>query len=67
MVLEHEDELIRQADVALYRAKQDGRGRFRLFEPEMDAEVQARQDSSGSCGTHSSEASSRFTTSRNST
>jgi diguanylate cyclase (GGDEF)-like protein len=40
---EHPDELIRQADVALYRAKQDGRGRFRLFEPEMDAEVRARR------------------------
>ncbi len=40
---EHADELIRRADMALYRAKQDGRGRFRLFEPAMDAEVRARQ------------------------
>ena len=29
--------LIRQADVALYRAKREGRGQFRFFEPEMDA------------------------------
>jgi EAL domain-containing protein (putative c-di-GMP-specific phosphodiesterase class I) len=29
--------------VALYRAKQEGRGRFRFFEPEMDAEVRARR------------------------
>ena len=29
------------ADLALYRAKADGRGTFRFFEPEMDARVQA--------------------------
>ena len=40
---EDADELIRQADVALYKAKQDGRARFRFFEPEMDAEAQARR------------------------
>jgi EAL domain-containing protein (putative c-di-GMP-specific phosphodiesterase class I) len=39
----HADELIRRADMALYRAKQDGRGLFRSFEPAMEAEAQARQ------------------------
>lgn len=39
---EHADELIRKADLALYRAKREGRGRFSSFEPSMDAEVQAR-------------------------
>ncbi len=29
--------------MALYRAKADGRGTFRVFEPEMDAEIQARR------------------------
>ncbi len=40
---EHADGLVRKADLALYRAKQEGRGRSRFFEPMMDAEVQARQ------------------------
>ncbi len=39
----HADGLVRKADLALYRAKQDGRGRSRFFEPAMDAEVQARR------------------------
>jgi diguanylate cyclase (GGDEF)-like protein/PAS domain S-box-containing protein len=37
------DRLLKQADMALYRAKGDGRGAFRFFEPEMDARVQARR------------------------
>jgi EAL domain-containing protein (putative c-di-GMP-specific phosphodiesterase class I) len=35
--------LLRNADLALYRAKADGRGRFRFFEPSMDARMQARR------------------------
>jgi diguanylate cyclase (GGDEF)-like protein len=35
--------LMRNADLALYRAKQDGRGTFRFFEPEMDAQMQERR------------------------
>jgi diguanylate cyclase (GGDEF)-like protein len=37
------DTLLRNADLALYRAKQEGRGIFRFFEPEMDARAQARR------------------------
>jgi diguanylate cyclase (GGDEF)-like protein len=37
------DELLRNADLALYRAKEDGRGTFRLFEPDMDLRMQARR------------------------
>jgi diguanylate cyclase (GGDEF)-like protein len=33
------DELIRQADIAMYQAKQDGRGIWRLFCQEMDLET----------------------------
>jgi diguanylate cyclase (GGDEF)-like protein len=36
------DELIRNADAAMYIAKRDGKGTYRLFEPEMHAEVLAR-------------------------
>ncbi len=35
--------LVRNADLALYRAKLDGRGTFRFFEPEMGERVQARR------------------------
>jgi len=37
------DELLKSADLALYRAKADGRGAYRFFEPEMDARIQARR------------------------
>ena len=35
--------LIKNADLALYRAKCDGRGTFRFFEAEMDARAQTRR------------------------
>lgn len=37
------DELLKNADMALYRAKADGRGTFRFFEAEMDARMQKRR------------------------
>ncbi len=37
------DRLLKSADMALYRAKADGKGGFRFFEPEMDARVQTRR------------------------
>ncbi len=37
------DALLRNADLALYRAKLEGRGTYCFFEPEMDRERQARQ------------------------
>ena len=36
-------EALRQADLALYRSKERGRGRFTFFEPEMDAVLKARK------------------------
>jgi diguanylate cyclase (GGDEF)-like protein len=37
------EQLMKSADVALYRAKGEGRGRYRFFEPEMDAAVRSRR------------------------
>jgi diguanylate cyclase (GGDEF)-like protein len=37
------DKLLRNADLALYRAKSDGRGTFRFFEPVMDLQMQTRR------------------------
>jgi diguanylate cyclase len=37
------DMLLRNADLALYRAKADGRGTFRAFQPEMDMLVKKRR------------------------
>jgi diguanylate cyclase (GGDEF)-like protein len=37
------DKLLRNADLALYRAKGDGRGTFRFFEPAMDFQMQNRR------------------------
>jgi diguanylate cyclase (GGDEF)-like protein len=38
------DALLKCADMALYRAKADGRGTHRFFEAEMDAQMQARRE-----------------------
>jgi predicted signal transduction protein with EAL and GGDEF domain len=37
------DQLLKNADLALYRAKSEGRGTYRFFEPEMDQRMQARR------------------------
>ena len=37
------EQLLRNADMALYRAKSDGRSTFRYFEPHMDEQLQARR------------------------
>jgi diguanylate cyclase (GGDEF)-like protein len=37
------DALLKNADMALYRAKADGRGTYRFFEPEMDTRMHARR------------------------
>ncbi|MBV9567362.1 MAG: EAL domain-containing protein [Hyphomicrobiales bacterium] len=38
------DTLLKNADMALYRAKADGRGTWRFFEKDMDVEAQARRN-----------------------
>jgi predicted signal transduction protein with EAL and GGDEF domain len=38
------EELLRSADLALYRAKEDGGGVHRIFEREMDRQAQMRRD-----------------------
>jgi diguanylate cyclase (GGDEF)-like protein len=40
---ETEEQLIKNADLALYRAKFDGRGTFRFFEEQMDAAAKTRR------------------------
>jgi diguanylate cyclase (GGDEF)-like protein len=43
--LDHDapETLLKNADLALYRAKEDGRNTFRFFEPAMDAALQKRR------------------------
>src|SRR5258708_27960133 len=40
---EDPDCLLKNADMALYRAKECGRGTYRFFEPAIDAKMQARR------------------------
>ena len=37
------DQILRNADLALYRAKAEGRGNFRFFESKMDSEIRERR------------------------
>jgi diguanylate cyclase (GGDEF)-like protein/PAS domain S-box-containing protein len=37
------DQLLKNADLAMYGAKADGRGTYRFFEPAMDARIKARR------------------------
>ncbi len=37
------ENLLKSADLAMYSAKAEGRGTYRIFDPEMDAVVQARR------------------------
>jgi predicted signal transduction protein with EAL and GGDEF domain len=37
------DQLLKNADMALYRSKEEGRGTFHFFEPEMDIKAQTRR------------------------
>ena len=37
------DQLLKNADLAMYGAKADGRGTYRFFEAEMDARMKARR------------------------
>ncbi|MGI9476526.1 MAG: putative bifunctional diguanylate cyclase/phosphodiesterase [Hyphomicrobiaceae bacterium] len=41
---EKSDQLVKNADLALYRAKLDGRATYRFFEAAMDEEMQARRE-----------------------
>jgi diguanylate cyclase (GGDEF)-like protein len=40
---QNSDQLLKAADLAMYRAKADGRGQFRFFEPELDRQAQERR------------------------
>ena len=40
---EQVDAIVKNADIALYRSKADGRGRYRFFEAAMNAAMQARR------------------------
>ena len=60
--------LLQNADIALYRAKSEGRNRFRFFEPGMDAELRERKELEAELRhAVAAAASSRSTTSRRST
>jgi diguanylate cyclase (GGDEF)-like protein len=37
------ESFLKSADLAMYSAKSDGRGTYRMFDPEMDAVIQARR------------------------
>lgn len=42
-----QDELLKSADIAMYKAKHEGRGRFHFFEDHMDAEVRSQASLEG--------------------
>ena len=61
------DQLLKDANLALSRAKEEERGRYRFFEKEMDARMRRATSSSATCAARSPTASSNSTFSRCST
>jgi diguanylate cyclase (GGDEF)-like protein len=59
-------ELLKYADIALYRAKEAGRGCWRFFDDEMRLQLEARRNRSGSCAAPSPARNWRCSTSRSS-
>jgi len=59
--------LIKNADTAMYQAKESGRKTFQFFTPEMNVSAVERNTSRRACVTHWNTRSSRCTTSRKST
>ncbi len=59
--------LIKNADTAMYQAKEHGRQGFRFFESSMNAAPWSASRSRRPCGAHSNAANSNSTTSRRST
>ena len=58
------DQLLRNADMALYPAKSDGRGTYHFFQPEMDAQMRIGASSSSTCARRSKATNSNSTISR---
>ena len=58
---------MRNADLALYRAKSDGRGAYRFFQTEMDAPLPERRELEPICASALAERNSSSITSRWST
>ena len=61
------DQLLKAGDMALHRAKSDGRGIYRFFESDMDAAMQARRTLAPTCAGPSRTSNLSCTISRSST
>ena len=62
-----QEQLLKKADLALYRSKTPGRNSYTVYDKAMSAELEARNTLESDCATLSRGASSKCTTSRSST
>ena len=63
----HADELLRNADVAMYAAKAEGKNSVRVFEPSMHTALSSASSCEGDLRRRCRRASSTWSTSRSST